>query len=341
MTKHSRQSRPPRGRPPTVYDVAKVTGVSASTVSRALSRPDLVSERTRKRIDEAVTQLGFVPNRLAGVLASNRSHIVAFVAPPIPLTLFSESIQAMMAALSKAGFQVITIYGHAGPPDIDRAIVDVLSLQPDGVVVIGAPLSAASRERLAASRLPVLEAWDMPEEPIDMVAGFSHAQLGRDIGAFLLERGYRRPLLVWSSGSRALAMQKTLDYEYVRAGYDAPQARTGKFPPDFADGREAVRAMLRDQQRPDVIVCLSDWAAHGALVEATQQGLRVPQDVAIMGFGDLDFAAELTPSLTTVRIDQARLGLEASQYLIERLRGGGQAGRVLRVAADVIARDSA
>lgn len=318
-----------------------MVGVSPSTVSRAITAPARVSKATRERIEAAVAKIGFVPNGLAGGLASNRSHIIAFVVPSISLTLFNESVRGIVGELSAEGYRVLIVHGRGTRPEMDKVMLDVLSLRPDGVVLIGAVLSDAARERLVRTRLPVVEAWDMPADPIDMVAGFSHKQLGRTIGEYLLERGYRRPLLVWSTGSRAVTMQDALSYVFVHAGYAPPAVRGCKFPPDFTDGCEAMREALAEQSRPDVLVCLSDWAAHGALVEARRNNLRVPQDIAITGFGDLDFAAHLEPPLTTVRVDQAHLAHAAAQCLLQRLRGVTPLNRIANVEAKLIARESA
>jgi LacI family gluconate utilization system Gnt-I transcriptional repressor len=326
---------------PTLDDVAEIVGVSASTVSRAMSSPERVSKRTRERIEAAVAKIGFVPNLLAGGLASNRSNIVAFVVPTVTLRMFNESVQLIVNELSSAGYRALLLHGRGTHPEMDKVIVDVLSLRPDGVILLGADLSDTARERLIRRRLPVLEVWDMPDDPVDMVVGFSHKQVGRTIGEYLLRRGYKRPLLAWATGARAVMMQEALSYVFVHAGLPAPVIRPCKFPPDFTDGREAMQAALAAQVRPDVIVCLSDWAAHGALVEARRHNCRVPEDIAVMGFGDVDFASQLEPSLTTVNIPQAQLAREATECLLQRLRGSSPPNRVVSIHATLVERESA
>jgi LacI family gluconate utilization system Gnt-I transcriptional repressor len=326
---------------PTLNDVAAIVGVSPSTVSRAMSSPRRVSKRTREQIEAAVAKIGFVPNLLAGGLASNKSHIIAFVVPTISLMMFNESVQLMVSELSEAGYRALLMYGRRTQPEMDKVMLDVLSLRPDGVILMGADLSDEARERLTKRRVPVVEVWDMPDDPIDMVAGFSHKQLGRSIGEYLIRRGYKRPLLAWATGSRALTMQDALSYVFVHAGLAPPAVRSCKFPPDFTDGREAMRAALAAEKRPDVVVCLSDWAAHGALVEARHHNQRVPQDIAVMGFGDLDFGSQLEPPLTTVRINQAQLAHAAAECLLQRLRGSKPANSVVNVEATLIERESA
>ncbi len=329
------------GKHPTLDDVAQLVGVSASTVSRAISAPERVSQRTRERIDAAIQKTGFVPNLLAGGLASSQNHIIAFVVPTISLMLFNESVQLIVNELSAAGFRSLLMYGRRTREEMDKVMLEVLSLRPDGVVLMGADFSDAARAQLARRRIPVIEVWDMPDDPVDMVVGFSHKQVGRRVGEYLLRRGYRRPLLVWATGTRALRMQDALSYVFVHAGYDAPAVRPCKFPPDFTDGREAMRAALAAEKPPDVLVCLSDWAAHGALIEARHHDRRVPEDIAVMGFGDLDFASQLDPSLTTVRINQIELARAASECMLQRLRGSTRTSRVVNIEATVIERQSA
>jgi LacI family gluconate utilization system Gnt-I transcriptional repressor len=341
MRKRTPRRQPISGKHPTLDDVAELVGVSASTVSRAISAPERVSKRTRERIEAAVAKIGFVPNLMAGGLASNKNHIIAFVVPTISLMMFNESLQLIVNALSAAGFRALLMYGRRTREEMDKVMLDVLSLRPDGVVLMGADFSDEARERLTRRRLPVLEVWDMPDDPVDMVVGFSHKQVGRIIGEYLIRRGYRRPLLVWATGSRALIMQEALSYEFVHAGYAPPAVRPCKFPPDFTDGREAMRAALASETRPDVLVCLSDWAAHGALVEARHHNRRVPEDIAVMGFGDLDFASQLEPALTTVRINQTELARAATECLLQRLRGSVPANRVVNIEATLVERKSA
>lgn len=342
MRKKNEPKRPQSSaKHPTLDDVAKMVGVSASTVSRAMSSPARVSERTRERIEAAVAKIGFVPNLMAGGLAANRNHIIAFVVPTIPLMMFNESVQLLVSKLSDAGYRALLLYGRRTRAEMDKVMLDVLSLRPDGVILLGTDLSDESRERLSRRRLPVLEVWDMPDDPIDMVVGFSHKQVGRTIGQYLLQRGYRKPLLVWGTGSRAVRMQDALSYEYVHAGLAPPAVRACKFPPDFTDGREAMREALASETRRDVIVCLSDWAAHGALIEARHQKQRVPQDIAVMGFGDLDFSSQLEPALTTVRINQADLANAAIESLLQRLNGSTPARPVVNIEATLVQRESA
>jgi len=320
-----------------------MVGVSPSTVSRAMSNPDRVSKRTRERIEAAVAKIGFVPNLMAGGLAANRNHIIAFVVPTISLMMFNESVQLIVSELSQAGYRALLMYGRRTKPEMDKVMLDVLSLRPDGVVLMGADLSDTARQSLIRRRVPVVEVWDMPDDPVDMVVGFSHKQIGRTVGEYLLRRGYERPVLVWGTGSRAVTMQDALSYVFVHGGRAAPAVRTCKFPPDFTDGREAMRDALAvaAEKRPDVIVCLSDWAAHGALVEARHHNQRVPQDIAVMGFGDLDFASQLEPSLTTVRINQPQLARAATECLLQSLRGSSPEHRVVNVEAVLVERESA
>lgn len=341
MRKSARSKRQSSRKHPTLDDVAELVGVSPSTVSRAMSSPERVSKRTRERIEAAVAEIGFVPNLLAGGLASNRSNIIAFVVPTISLMMFNESVGLIVNELTGAGFRTLLMYGRRTHAEMDKVLLDVLSLRPDGVVLMGAEFSEAARERLLRRRIPVMEVWDMPEDPLDMVVGFSHKQVGRTIGEYLIRRGYRRPALVWATGSRALMMQEALSYVFIHAGLAPPEVRACKFPPDFTDGREAMRAALGSPTPPDVLVCLSDWAAHGALVEARHHNRRVPEDIAVMGFGDVDFASQLEPSLTTVRINQAQLAHAVTECLLQRLRGSTPSTRVVNIDATLVERESA
>lgn len=317
-------------------DVARAAGVSAATVSRFFSAPDKLTGSTRERVRAAVDQLGYVPNMVAGGLASSRSRLIAVIVPAITHSIFSATIQAMTDALSDAGYSVIL--GLTGEADehLNEVLLSVLGRRPDGVILTSAVISPVARGRLKAAGFPVIETWDIPDDPIDRVVGFSHRSVGRLVAEHALAEGARRALLIGASGRRAADRQ-----EGFRAAFEAG----GGYPPEtivfggvttFGQGREGLARALDAGQRPEVVVCTSDWSAHGVLTEALRRRIRVPDDLAVIGFGDLDFSAETEPSLTTVRIDGGAIAREAVAMLI----GPGGGPQVVDIGFELVKRAS-
>ncbi|MGN8062616.1 LacI family DNA-binding transcriptional regulator [Ralstonia sp. 22111] len=301
----------------TLVDVARVAGVAPMTVSRALNRPDLVREATQKKVLAAVRATGYVPNMLAGGLASSKSRLVAVLLPTIASSIFAETIQALMDGLSFANYQ--TLIGLTGYSAVrEEALVEaLLGRRPDAIVLAGTDHTAATIERLIKARVPVVEIWDLTDKPIDMVIGFSHEQVGRDVARHLLDKGYRRFGIVSVNDPRGLRRCGSLKAELARQGIAECPFEVLTAPATLEGGRHGLAQML-ERSKPDIIVCSSDTLAEGVLMEAASRGMHVPRDLAVMGFGDLSMAAQLHPALSTVRVDGANIGKRTAEALLER-----------------------
>lgn len=311
----------------TLIDVARVAGVSPITVSRALGRPDLVRPDTVSRVQAAVRETGYVKNMLAGGLASNRSRLVAYVLPTVVNSIFSESVQAATDTLAKAGYQLLLGLSGYEPWREELLVETVLSRRPDGIILTGASHTDNTRKRLLAAGIPVVETWDLTPAPIDIVVGFSHEQVGHAVAAHLLERGYRRFAILSIDDPRAARRGQGLQAALARQGISLAASEIMPGPASLQAGRQGTGRLLDGGRGCDVIVCSSDTLAHGALTEAASRGLSVPGDVAVMGFGDSNFAEHTFPPLSSVNVDTASIGAQAAQALLNRLNN--QPGRTV------------
>jgi len=325
----------------TLDDVSKLAGVSAITVSRALNTPELVSPKTREKVRLAVARTGYVPNLLAGGLASNRSRLVAALVPTIAGPVFLETIQSLTEALAEAGYQLML--GQAGYHNSrEDALIDaIVGRRPDGIVLTGIMRSAEGRRRLLASGIPVVETWDLTPTPVDMLVGFSHEKVGADIAKFLHGKGYRRPAVVTGDDQRANLRRAGFEQSWQALGGPAPRVQTVPAPTTLGSGRAALSQLLAADPAVDVLVCSSDALAHGVITEAQARGLRVPDDIAAMGFGDLAFARHTHPAISTVRIDGTAIGRQAARFIIDRAEGRSVEHKVVDLGFSLIERDSA
>jgi LacI family gluconate utilization system Gnt-I transcriptional repressor len=322
----------------TMADVAKLAGVSPITVSRVLNQPRLVTEETMRLVRDAIAKTGYVPNLLAGGLASRRTRLVAAIIPTLGNAMFIDSIQALVDRLRPAGYQVML--GLSGFPALSEEdmLKAVLSRRPDAVVLTGVNHSEESRERLLAARVPVVEMWALTAAPIDMLVGFAHDAVGTAVADFLYGKGYRRFGIVCAEDERARVRRKSFVEEVGRHGpFDAVEI-TVPTPTTVRMGREASANLLSGGLRPDAIFCSSDILAMGVLAEAQSRGLAVPGDLAIMGFGDLDFAAFTHPALSTVHVDRAAIGRYAAESLLSRLEERNDVERVIDIGFKIIER---
>ncbi|MDL9999436.1 LacI family DNA-binding transcriptional regulator [Variovorax sp. J22P240] len=325
----------------TLDDVSKLAGVSAITVSRALNSPELVSPKTREKVRLAVERTGYVPNLLAGGLASNRSRLVAALVPTIAGPVFLETIQALTEALAESGYQLML--GQAGYHNSrEDALIDaIVGRRPDGIVLTGIMRSAEGRRRLLASGIPVVETWDLTPTPVDMLVGFSHEKVGTDIAKFLHGKGYRRPAVITGDDQRANLRRDGFEQAWQALGGRQPEICSVAAPTTLGSGRTAFASLLDEAPDIDVVVCSSDALAHGVITEAQARGMRVPQDIAAMGFGDLGFARHAHPAISTVRIDGTAIGRQAARFIIDRAEGRPVEQKVIDLGFSLIERASA
>ena len=322
----------------TLHDVAKLAGVAPITVSRAVNTPEQVSEDVRKRVDEAIARTGYVPNVLAGGLASSRSRLVAAVVPTISGPVFLQTIQALTDALVERGYQLMLGQsGYAG--NREDALLDAfIGRRPDGIVLTGIMHSAEGRRRLLGSGIPVVETWDLTPTPIDMLVGFSHADVGQAVARFLHGKGRRRLAVVSGNDERARRRREAFQAEARMLGLQEVQAVVVPAPTTLGSGRAALAELMRASNGIDAVFCSSDLLALGVMTEAQSAGIAVPEQIAVVGFGDLEFAADLHPALTTVHINGPAIGRQAAQFIVDRAEGRTVEQRVIDIGFSIIER---
>jgi LacI family gluconate utilization system Gnt-I transcriptional repressor len=321
----------------TLEDVARIARVSAITVSRVVNRPELVAPATVAHVQRVIARTGYVPNLLAGGLASRRSRLVAALVPTIANSIFIEMVQSLTDTLWAARYQVVL--GLAGYREREDALVTaILSRRPDALFVVGVSHSAESRRRILGARIPVVEAWDLTAAPLDMVVGFSHEKVGAAIADHLAARGYRRIATIWTDDERAARRREGLLAGLARHGLSEVATHRVTPPTTLGMGRQGLAALLDRGARIDAVACSSDAMAHGALAEAQARRLAVPGKLGVIGFGDLDFAADTVPALTTVRIDRTAIGRLAAEALLAEVEGEGAREKVIDVGFEIVER---
>lgn len=262
--------------------------------------------------------------------------------PTIANSIFANTVQVLTERLASAGYQTLLgLTGYSAEQD-ERLLEAVLGRRPDGIVLTGTEHSQASRERLARVGIPLVEAWDLCERPLDMLVGFSHEAVGAAVARYLLGRGYRQVSVVSIDDPRGLRRCRSL-IETLAGQGAAVALEVLPAPATLAVGREGLARLLDAGTAGEVLVCSSDTLAQGVLAEAASRGLRVPEDLAVMGFGDLSCAAHCHPPLSTVRIDGPRIGTAIVEALLARIAEPALARTPLRldVGFEVIARGSA
>ena len=330
----------------TLREVAKLAGVSMITASRALNTPDQVASATLARVREAVGKTGYVPNMLAGGLASSRSRLVAAVVPTIVGPVFQGTVQSLTESLADAGYQLMLGQsGYDGSRREDALLDAIIGRRPDGIILTGIMHSQEGRRRLIAAGIPVIETWDLTPQPIDMLIGFSHEKVGEAVFAHLHERGRRRAAVLSADDERAMR-RKAGFAAGARARGAARDALDGvptgivRAPSTVGDGRTGLNDLLARDPSIDAIFCSSDLLALGVMIEAQLRGIRIPEQIAVVGFGDLGLSRDLHPALTSVRIDGTSIGRLAARLIVDRAEGREVAQRVYDVGFSIVSRAS-
>ena len=322
----------------TLADVAKLAGVSAITASRALNTPGRVSPDTLRRVREAIERTGYIPNMLAGGLASTRSRLVAALVPTIAGPVFLETIQALTEALAESGYQLMlgqSGYAHSR----EDALLDaIIGRRPDGIVLTGIMRSPEGRRRLLAAGIPVVETWDLTPTPIDMLVGFSHEEVGGAVAEYLHGHGRRRPAIVTADDPLAGLRRASFVLAARRLGMAEVPVCTVPAPSTLGHGRTGLADLLARRPDVDAVFCSSDVLALGAITEALARGIPVPGHLAVFGFGDFGFAADTHPALTTVRIDGTAIGRQAARFIVDRAAGRPVAESVVDIGFSIVER---
>jgi LacI family gluconate utilization system Gnt-I transcriptional repressor len=326
-----------------IQDVAKAAGVSAITVSRALREPDRVAEATRRMVLREVARLGYVPDLVAGALASRRSRVIGAVVPTIAGAMFADTVQGMSDALHAEGYQLL-LGAHGYDLAAELALVQAfIGRRADGLILTGAQHAPATRRVLAACGAPVVETWDIGRAPLDMTVGFSNFRAARAMAEHLAARGYRR--LAFVSGVLRGHDRSRPRRDGFRAGLAGGPASLVEL--HMADGSgmrsgaDAIVELLAREPAVDAAFFVNDIMAAGALMECARRGWPTPGRVAIAGFGDFEVAAALSPALTTVRISGYAIGRRAALMLAARLAGEEVAPATVDLGFEIVARESA
>lgn len=325
----------------TLREVAQLAGVSMMTVSRAIHAPRQVSERTQKRVAEAVRTLGYVPNLMANNLRSSRSYLVTALVPTMTGSLFGQMVSSLTAALEERGYQLMvgqSGYAHSREDDLLQAIV---GRRPDGIVLTGILHSPEGRRMLTASGIPVVETWDTTDEPIDMLIGLSHDAIGEAVCQYLFDHGKRRLALLCGDDTRAAKRNAGFLRAAARLGLETPRVRVVPSPTTHALGRQGLQTLRADDARIDGVFCSSDMMAAGVITEALAMGLSVPGQLAVVGFGDLEFAGSMSPAMTSVRIDGGGIGTAAASMIAARADGRQVDRKIVDIGFSIVGRDSA
>lgn len=317
---------------PTLDAVAARAGVSAITVSRVLRQPALVAPQTRARVEAAMRELGYLPNLVAGALASARTRSIGVLVPTIANAIFADTVQGLSDRLEPLGFAILLAQSRYDDAREDRMLAALLSRRPDALIMVGSPATGHGARLLRGARIPIVETWDLPAAPIDAVAGFDNHAAGAAVARHLASDG--RKVLAFIGGNDARATRRWLGFReaVIGAGLAPPQR--------LVLDRNATAGAAALQRLPgvDAVFAANDAFAIGFLTGLRDAGLGQLAGrpaVAVIGLGDLEMGRLITPRLSTIRVHGEAIGCAAAG-LTQDLSGP----RRLDLGFELVLRDS-
>lgn len=322
-------------------DVAALAGVSAGTVSRALSRPEMISETTRRRVLEAADRLGYVANGAARALAMRRTRTVGAIVPRFGTSSFPTMIAGLETTLAEQGYTLLLSapeHGRAHEPGILRAL---LERGVDAVALLGAEQPRQEFAMLATSRVPFVMMWAQ-ESPEGVCVGFDEHAAAALVVNHLADLGHRRIGFIGgrtADNERARRRLRGLTLAIAKRGMTLCEDALVETDYGFREGMNAMTQIIEQSSDVTAVVCGNDYLATGALSALDRAEIPVPAALSIASFNDNDFAAYLHPPLTTVRLPIREIGEQAGLYLLARLRGESPAPAPL-LPLQLMVRDS-
>jgi LacI family gluconate utilization system Gnt-I transcriptional repressor len=302
----------------TLADVARLAGVSAVTVSRALRRPNMVSSVLRHRIDDAVAELAYVPDVAASRLASARTYSVGVIVSSLSNGVFANYLRALQDTLLPAGFQAVVFSSRYSAAEEEQVIATLIGQHPEAIIIVGIDQTPHARRLLERSGVPVVQTFELTDNPIDINVGLSQSEAGYAASRFLIDQGHRRiGFIAARMDARATARMAGYRRAMEEARLDTQGlVSTTLRPSSAAAGSELLGAIL--DSRPDIeaLFCCDDNLALGALFECQRRSIAVPERVSIIGFNDLDFAACAYPPISSVATPRYEMGRLAAEIVI-------------------------
>lgn len=309
----------------TLGDVAAVAKVSPATVSRALSRPQLVREDVRERIANVISKLGYLPNGAARALASRRSGTLGAVVPTFRNAIFADSIEAYQQRLEQFGYvTLVATSEYDSKLEFARAKA-LIERGVDGLMLVGHRRPPDLLALLQDYGIPFIDTWVSRTNFKYPCVGYNGVAGGELITSYLTSLGHTDFAVITGDPNKNDRIASRL------AGIRKALVKSGaRLEPDrliicddmsISDARDAARRIMGSGVPPTAIICGNDMLAIAALAEARHHRLDVPHDISITGFGDMDIAAAVDPPLTTVRSPRGEIGHIAAEYLLARIDG--------------------
>ncbi len=327
-----------------IKEVAWLASVSTATVSRVLTNPERVSPATRTRVTDAIAKVGYVPNPAARSLRSRKSHMVLVVLPDLGNIFFSQVLRGIEEALFAAGYGMVIGNLDSSPEKEARFAAFATSGQVDGVLLLNGHLFRQNGDPSAAPAelgIPVVAVCEAIEDADIPQIDANNRDAARRMTDYLAGLGHRMIGYVCGPPENVLEKERFRGYREGLEKAGLPLDPDFVWPGDYKleTGVQIARQIAAGKKRPTAVFCSNDEMAMGLIRGLASAGIRVPEDISVAGFDDIEFAEMARPALTTIRQPRRELGRSGASVLLDLLNGRSPSPRI-RLETELIERDS-
>jgi len=308
--------------PLTLRDVSQASGVSEMTVSRVLRNRGDVSQNTRDKVLLAAKQLGYVPNKIAGALASQRVNLVAVIIPSLSNMVFPEVMTGISEVLETTDLQPVVGVTDYLPEKEERVLYEMLSWRPSGIIIAGLEHSENSAIMLKASGIPVVEIMDIDGSPVDAMVGISHRRAGREMAVSILKAGYRKIGFLGTKmplDHRARKRFEGFTEALAKSGVELTDQEFYSGGSALVKGREMTQELLRRNPKLDFLYFSNDLIGAGGLLYLIEQGIDIPNQIGLAGFNGVELLQGLPRQLATMDACRNEIGRKAAEMIVQQV----------------------
>ena len=304
----------------TIAEVAKQAKTSPISVSRAINNPDVVSKKLLARIEKAIEELGYIPNQAASSLASSESKIICVVFPSFSNAVFSDILDGINDVIAPAGYKIILGHSNYSEQEEVTLIKTMLEQNPAGMIITGIDQPENIKNILRKTKTPTIQIMELGNDPIDINVGISHEDAGYELTEHLYQNGYKNIAFIGARMDKR-AQRRLRGYKKALTKFKMDPDKyvfTSLENTSFKLGGSMMAEFVNRHSEIDAIFFSNDDLAAGALFECQSSGIKVPEQLGIAGFNDLEFASETCPSITTVSVPRYEMGTEAAKSILNK-----------------------
>ncbi|WP_417450138.1 LacI family DNA-binding transcriptional regulator [Kordiimonas sp.] len=303
--------------------VAKKAGVSVATVSRAMQKPDVVSEKTRKKVEEAAREVEYKPNMMAQVFRSKKTYSILVLVPDMSNPFFARVISGIQKAARARGYNVVLGNTLSNPKTEQELAQLLLTSQTDGIIQLSARYPLGPREKEAGQTLPIVNCCECVDDDSMPTVRLDNKEAAKAIVNYLIGLGHRRIGVIAGPPHSPLTRERMAGYQEALAsqGIDFNENLVVEGDYSLDSGEQGAGHLLARGRAPTALFCFNDEMAFGAMRGIKTAGLSVPGDVSVAGFDDLPFSKYMEPALTSVRQPSEEFGPAAVNQLFKLIDG--------------------